>query len=229
MVAATDPAPLPPWGQVEALGDAALDVGAGMLNAAASLGNAALHDPTSIAAVVGGAALMAAGAGGAAGGALATASGVGAPIGVPATAASIGLVVSGAALAGAGAFTVAQNAAGPDRVSPAGSGSGPTAPSPRPAAERPTVTDTGLRNIVDPLYRGVRSPTRTGDGTTADAVRWERASGEDVGGKLHTTKANDSVRALRNWLRRHPGASSQDRGIAQQEFDNLLDALGRTR
>ncbi|MER5392558.1 hypothetical protein [Saccharopolyspora sp. NPDC002686] len=95
-----------------------------------------------------------------------------------------------------------------------------------PAAVRPSVTDPKLNNIVGPLYRGTVHPDRTGDGTTADAVRHERATNEDVQGKNHEKKARESIRALDRWLRRNPNASEADRQIAQAERDNLRDALG---
>lgn len=40
-------------------------------------------------------------------------------------------------------------------------------------------------------------------------------------------KVNDHVRALRSWLQAHPDAVPQDRRIARDELENLLDALGR--
>ncbi|PKW16871.1 hypothetical protein [Saccharopolyspora spinosa] len=95
-----------------------------------------------------------------------------------------------------------------------------------PAAVRPSVTDPKLNNIVGPLYRGTAHPDRTGDGTTADAVRHERATNEDVQGRNHEKKARESIRALDRWLRKNPNASEADRQIAQVERDNLRDALG---
>ncbi|MGI8311835.1 putative T7SS-secreted protein [Saccharopolyspora hattusasensis] len=96
-----------------------------------------------------------------------------------------------------------------------------------PAAVRPSVTDPKLNNIVNALYKGIDHPERTGDGTTADAVRHERATNEDVQGKNHERKARESIRALNNWLRKNPNASEADRQIAQAEIDNLRDALGQ--
>lgn len=101
------------------------------------------------------------------------------------------------------------------------------APSKPPAAVKPSVTDPKLNNIVNALYKGIDHPERTGDGTTADAVRHERASNEDVQGKNHSTKARESIRALNNWLRKNPNAPEGDRQAAQTEVDNLRDALGQ--
>ena len=213
------------------IGDAAVDVGREVVNGVASAGNAALHHPADVAAMLGGAGLMALGGAGEVGGVALDATGVGAPAGISLNVASAGLIVTGAGIAGAGAISVAMNAGGDDHVEPAGSGGGrgPTVPPQRPAAVRPTVENQKLRNIVDDLYLDDPLSTgHTGDGTTGDAVRYERATGGTVGGKRHNTKANNSVRALRNWLRRNPNASPTDRAIAQNEMDNLLDALGRT-
>jgi hypothetical protein len=96
----------------------------------------------------------------------------------------------------------------------------------KPPAVKPEVTDPKLGNIVNALYRGIDHPNRTGDGTTADAVRHERSTNEDVQGKNHERKARESIRALDRWLRRNPDASEADRQVAQAERDNLRDALG---
>ncbi|HEY2220962.1 MAG TPA: hypothetical protein VGI02_02830, partial [Actinomycetospora sp.] len=205
------------------IGSALADVG----NAFASFGNAALHDPHAVGAMALGAGEVFLGAGGEIGGVALDATGIGAVVGVPAAVVSAGVIATGATTLGVGAMTVAHSASGPDHVEPfqpGPSGTGSTL-----AAQRPDVTDPRLRNIVNSLYRGAGSETRAGTGTTADAVRYERASGNSVKDKFHTEKANNSVRALRSWLRRNLGASVADRQVAQQEYDDLLDALGRTR
>lgn len=94
-----------------------------------------------------------------------------------------------------------------------------------PPAVKPSVTDPKLNNIVNPLYKGTSNSDRVGDGTTADAVRHERSTNEDVHGKTHSIKARESIRALDRWLRKNPNAPAEDRHIAQQERDNLHDAL----
>ena len=211
------------------VGDVLGDVGREAVNAAASLGNAAINNPADVAAMAGGAGLMLLGGTGALGGGALTVTGVGAPAGVPLTVASAGLVATGAGVAGAGAISMAINAAGDDRVEPLGSGGGSGGRPPiRPAAQQPTVEGAPLKNILDALYRSSRSPNRVGDGTTADAIRWERASGELVGGKPHSQKGVQNIRALKRWLRQNPHASAHDRGVAQNELSNLLNALGRT-
>ncbi|GAA4783827.1 hypothetical protein GCM10023200_16680 [Actinomycetospora chlora] len=209
------------------IGDAAVDVGRNVVNAAASLGNAAVHHPADVAAMFGGAGLMLVGGAGEVGGVALDATGVGAPAGLTLNVASAGLIATGAGIAGAGAISVAMNASGEDRVEPLGSGDRQPHFPQRPSAQQPATANPRLTNIVRRLYRGADSPTRTGDGTTADAIRAERATGDRVGNKLHTRKGNESVRALRNWLRRNPDASPEDRAVATNEMNNLLDALGR--
>jgi hypothetical protein len=130
---------------------------------------------------------------------------------------------------GAGAISVAMAAGGDDHVEPAGSGDNESAVGPpRPPAQRPAVEDARLDRVLDALYRGTNSANRTGDGTTADAIRWERASGGTVEGKQHIQKGIENIRALKRWLRQNPHASASDRGVAQNELNNLLEALGRT-
>ncbi|GLZ51327.1 hypothetical protein [Actinomycetospora sp. NBRC 106378] len=211
------------------VGDSGPDVGgfvADVGNTAASFGNAALQDPGAVASILGGAGLITLGAGGQLGGLALDATGVGIPAGIATHAASAGAIAAGVGLVGVGAMSVAQSASGDGRVEPfGGSGSGSGRP---PAARKPDVSDSALDRIIRPLYRGTESESRVGSGTTADAVRYERATGSPSGGKFHTEKANNTVRALRKWLRRNPEASAEDRALAQREFDDLLDALGRT-
>lgn len=92
-------------------------------------------------------------------------------------------------------------------------------------AVKPSITDPKLNRIVKSLYKGTTNSDRVGDGTTADAVRHERSTSGDVHGKTHSIKARESIRALDRWLRKNPNAREEDRRIAQQERDNLHDAL----
>lgn len=212
------------------VGDVLGDVGRQVVNASASLSNAALHHPADVAAMLGGAGLMLLGGSGALGGGALTATGAGAPAGVPLTIASAGLIVTGAGVAGAGAISMAVNASGDDRVEPLGTGGGSGGGPPvRPAAQQPQgITSPRLQTILNGLYKGTTHPRWTGDGTTADAIRWERASGETVQGRQHLQKGVDSIRGLKRWSRQNPNASAYERGVAKNELNNLLDAFGRT-
>lgn len=92
------------------------NVGETTLSAVASVGNAMLHDPGSVAQMIGGAGLMTLSAGGEIGGFALDATGVGAVLGVPANVVSAAGIAAGAGLAAHGMSTVLGEAAGPDRV-----------------------------------------------------------------------------------------------------------------
>ncbi len=91
---------------------------------------------------------------------------------------------------------------------------------------KPNVSDPKLKNITDDLYKGANTKSPIGLGSTADAIRYERATGRPVGGKYHTEKGKQHARALEKWLEKNPNASSSDRNAAKILFDDLNDALG---
>ena len=92
---------------------------------------------------------------------------------------------------------------------------------------KPAVSDRGrLKNLVDNFYKHIENPRRHGDGTTADAIRYEIATGKDINGSAHVIKGRETIRGLRNWLRKNPNASQHDRDVAQGIIDDLLAALG---
>lgn len=93
------------------------------------------------------------------------------------------------------------------------------------AATVPKVADNKLGNIVSDLFKGTKNPNRVGSGTTADAIRRELATQTPTAGRMHIQKGHQYVRALRNWLRKNPEASPQDRQVAQELLDDLNDAL----
>ncbi|HAW3416017.1 TPA: RHS repeat protein, partial [Escherichia coli] len=88
---------------------------------------------------------------------------------------------------------------------------------------KPDVTDSNLKNIIDDLYR---PNAKVGSGSTADAVRYELATGEKVGGRGHVLKAQDYTRALQDWLDKNPTASPGDRAAAENVLQDLQNALG---
>ncbi|MFS3696901.1 hypothetical protein ACK6T2_20020, partial [Escherichia coli] len=88
---------------------------------------------------------------------------------------------------------------------------------------QPDVTDSNLKNIIDDLYR---PNAKVGSGSTADAVRYELATGEKVGGRGHVLKAQDYTRALQDWLDKNPTASPGDRAAAENVLQDLQNALG---
>lgn len=100
------------------------------------------------------------------------------------------------------------------------------APNNLPAATQPIVGDHKLQNLMDNIDKGTSNPNRVGDGTLADAVRYENATGGTVGGRTHTIKAQETIRGLQNWLDRNPHGLQADRQEAITQIQNLQDALG---
>ena len=64
-----------------------------------------------------------------------------------------------------------------------------------------------------------------GSGSTAAAIREERITAAQVGGKFHTTKGTESITALQDWLRLHPKADPADIAAARDLILDLRDAL----
>jgi hypothetical protein len=89
----------------------------------------------------------------------------------------------------------------------------------------PSVSDAKLQNYVAALYKGTRGSERVGTGTTAEAVIYERVTGEVTQGRRHTIKAEETVNGLRRWLRKNPQAAPSDRIVAQSLLDELINAL----
>lgn len=88
---------------------------------------------------------------------------------------------------------------------------------------KPSVDDPELQKITDSLYR---PDAKIGSGSTADAIRHERATGEAVGGRFHKQKGEDSIRALEKWLDKNPTASPGDRAAAENVILDLQNSLG---
>ena len=87
---------------------------------------------------------------------------------------------------------------------------------------KPATTDSELSDAMAEMYR---EGARVGSGSTAAAVRHERATGGTVGGRTHIQKAQGYVRFLERWLRTHPNASPGDRAAAEDVLRDLRDAL----
>jgi hypothetical protein len=90
---------------------------------------------------------------------------------------------------------------------------------------KPTVADPKLNNLVKDLYKGANAKNPIGTGSTADAIRRERATGQPVGGKFHTQKGQEYARALQKWLDNNPAASESDRAAARAMMNDLRNAL----
>ncbi|AZP14077.1 hemagglutinin repeat-containing protein [Undibacterium parvum] len=87
---------------------------------------------------------------------------------------------------------------------------------------KPTVSNPTLSGLIDDLYR---PGAKIGSGSTADAVRYEQATGQSVGDVFHTQKANDYSAALQKWIDKNPTASTIDRAAAENVLRDLQNAL----
>ena len=88
--------------------------------------------------------------------------------------------------------------------------------------DKPHVSDPKLRLIIDFLYRETAT---AGSGSTAAALRCERFTGEPVGGREHSLKVPQSIKALGDWLRNNPTASRDDRAAAENVLIDLQNAM----
>ena len=87
--------------------------------------------------------------------------------------------------------------------------------------------DAKLGNIVSDLYKGARGPSPIGTGSTADAIRSEAATGVATGGRFHSQKGTEYIRALENWQAKNPNASGYDKMVAESLKNDLRNALGK--
>ncbi|MEV0641122.1 hypothetical protein AB0I77_40615 [Streptomyces sp. NPDC050619] len=109
---------------VSDVGDVLKEVGETLVSDLASIGNAMVHDLPATLSVLGGLAMVVAGAGEEAGGVLLDATGIGAALGIPINVAAAAQIAVGLSLAGAGMANIAQDAAGPNRVDMSSDGAG---------------------------------------------------------------------------------------------------------
>jgi hypothetical protein len=92
----------------------------------------------------------------------------------------------------------------------------------RQEMEKPSVTNSELKNIVDKIYRQEAS---IGSGSTAAAIRFEKMTGEMVRDKLHSQKGQELIKSLERWLGQNPTASPGDRAAAENIIKDLKNAL----
>lgn len=86
----------------------------------------------------------------------------------------------------------------------------------------PRAVDPDLNDLLKKVWR---PNAQVGSGSTAAAVRRELATGELVGGKTHSQKAEELISALIRWLRNNPTATPGDRGVAQDVIRDLKNSL----
>jgi len=86
-----------------------------------------------------------------------------------------------------------------------------------------------LKGTIDGLYRTPSNLARVGSGNSADALRYERMTGQLVGGKGHAQKVDDAITSIRGWLNK-PQNVRPDQAEYQSVknvLDDLLNAAGR--
>ena len=88
--------------------------------------------------------------------------------------------------------------------------------------DKPHVSDPNLERIMDSLYRKTAT---VGSGSTAAALRYEMFTRERVGGREHSLKVPESIKALSSWLRNNPTASPGDRAAAENVLIDLQNAM----
>jgi len=222
--AARDKAPKKPgfWSKVGnvlgGIGHGLENAGADVVNALASVGNAALHHPGDVALAAGGALLAAASAGADGAGVALDATGVGAVAGVPINVVSTAGVVAGAGLAAAATGDLLHHAASDDSVSPMNSNADSTGT----AGRAGTKTDRIKEHLTD---RDLDAARRELDGevvaTKPDGTAWD-----------HVDEVRNAQRGLVNrinQLKQQLGdsrISDTDRAALQSELSEasrLLD------
>ena len=88
------------------------------------------------------------------------------------------------------------------------------------SVNKPNVTNSNLKNIMNDLYR---QGAKIGNGSTADAIRHELKTGNNVGSRNHFIKGEQYIRSLNKWINKN--TNSQDIGAAKQVVNDLTKAL----
>ncbi|BDH84663.1 LXG domain-containing protein [Lactococcus lactis] len=91
---------------------------------------------------------------------------------------------------------------------------------------KPNVENPKLNNIIKDLYKGQSdsSPNTIGNGTTMDAVRNEKETGEPTNGYFHTEKLENSLRALERRLRAN-NLNEHDTNVVEALIKDIKNAL----
>ena len=76
------------------------------------------------------------------------------------------------------------------------------------------------------MKENYRNTAKVGSGSTADALRYEKLTGNLVGGKKHGIKARQELKRVRRWIKNNPNASSLDKSAAEHVMLDFMDALG---
>ena len=89
---------------------------------------------------------------------------------------------------------------------------------------KPTATNPALHRTIDELFKSKDKIA----GGTAGAVRHERATGNLVRGKVHSAKADERIKNLRNIIQ-NQRLTPEDRATAIRLIEDLEDALQTPR
>ncbi len=89
---------------------------------------------------------------------------------------------------------------------------------------KPSVTDPYLTKMVNYLWR---PNAAVASGSTADAIRFEKLTGQLLSKSGHGQKGRDAISSLKDWLMKNHTASASDRQAAQDIIDDLFDALNK--
>jgi hypothetical protein len=92
----------------------------------------------------------------------------------------------------------------------------------RMGMERPHFEDPDLAEFMKWYWK---ETAELGNGSTMAAIRWERLTGEKVGGSFHSQKGWNAISHLTDWLKSHPNASTSDRRAVENIILDTLDAL----
>ena len=64
-----------------------------------------------------------------------------------------------------------------------------------------------------------------GDGSTADAIRYTKQTGQLIGGSDHIEKGETAIRSFDNWLSKHPETTEHDKKIINLIIEDFQSAL----
>ena len=90
--------------------------------------------------------------------------------------------------------------------------------------EKPAIQDPKLAKHVDWLYK---KDSTLGSGSTADAARLEKLTGNTFKDCSHIEKSLNSMDFLKNWLKNNPKATVSDRAAAENILIDLKDGIGK--
>jgi hypothetical protein len=94
----------------------------------------------------------------------------------------------------------------------------------RKQMQAPHVKNSKLKKIIEQNYR---ENAEIGSGSTAEALRHEKLTGEAVKGKFHTQKVEEMINRLDDWIKQNPNALTKDKAAAENVLKDLNNAQGK--